>query len=171
LAGLALLLLAMAWSWRRRPWLAFAIGWALLHLLLLHSLLPRLDVANDRQLYLATWPLGLALVVELNLWAAVRWPRRVATAVLLALLGCALLLTVARNHDYRSEVALWQQTVRLSPDQSRVHNNLGYAYWMAGQPVPARRAFLDALNLDAGNVKARLNLRRLNAEQAAKQPP
>jgi len=172
--GLALLLMGMVWCWRKRPWLAFAVGWALLHLLPLHSVLPRLDVANDRQLYLASWPLGLALVVELHSWAAVRWPRRAAAAVtstMLAVLSFALLITVMRNHDYRREVALWEQTVRLSPSKSRVHNNLGYAYWMAGLPVQARRAFLDALYLDTGNVKARLNLRRLNAEQAAKQLP
>jgi tetratricopeptide (TPR) repeat protein len=166
LAGFIALLLSAVWAWRRRPWLAFAIGWVLLHLLLLHTLLPRLDVANDRQLYLASWPLALALVVELQL----RLPARLANGLLVALLAGGAVLTALRNHDYRSEVALWEQTVQLSPHKSRVHSNLGYAYWMDGHPALARRAFLDALKLDAGNVKARLNLRRLNAEQAALNP-
>jgi hypothetical protein len=165
--GLALLLFAAALTWRRRPWMAFAIGWALLHLLLLYVFVPRLDVANDRQLYLASWPLCLALVLELQL----RLGARAAVRVMALLLACAAVLTVLRNQDFRSEVVLWEQTVGLSPDKSRVHNNLGYAYWLAERPVEARRAFLAALRLDGDNVKARLNLRRLNAEQAAKRPP
>jgi Flp pilus assembly protein TadD len=136
----------------------------LLHLLVLYLFLPRLDVANDRQLYLALWPLGLALVVELQM----RLPAFAATVMLAALLLGAAVGTALRNQNYHSEIALWEQTVSLSPYKSRVHNNLGYAYWQAERAVQARQEFLQALRLDAGNIKARLNLRRLNAEQAAK---
>jgi tetratricopeptide (TPR) repeat protein len=169
LPGSLLLLGALAatvWHWRRRPWLGFALAWALLHWLPLYVFLPRLDVANDRQLYLALWPLCLALVLELYL----RCSARTATTVLAALLLGAGGLTLQRNQDFHSEVALWEQTVRLSPDKSRVHNNLGYAYKEAGQAVQARRAFLDALERDPDNFRARLNLRRLNLERAAKKP-
>ena len=166
--GLLLLaaLVALAWNWRRRPWLGFALAWALLHWLPLYVFLPRLDVANDRQLYLALWPLCLALVVELYL----RCSARTAATVLAALLLGAGVLTLQRNQDFHSEIALWEQTARLSPENSRVHNNLGYAYKEAGQAVQARRAFLDALDRDPDNFRARLNLRRLNLEQAAKKP-
>ena len=169
LPGFALLLVAI-WlavrTWRQRPWIGFALGWAVLHWLPLYLVLPRLDVANDRQLYLAIWPLGLAVTVEL-----LRLPPRLAFSAIGALLLAYALLTVQRNQDYRSEIALWEQTVALSPHKSRVHNNLGYAYKEAGRPVEARREYLRALQLDAGNTKARLNLRRLNAEQAAKAAP
>jgi tetratricopeptide (TPR) repeat protein len=162
LACLLVLLLALGWSWRARPWLGFALAWALLHLMLLHVFVPRLDVANDRQLYLAGWPLALALVVELQLLL----PRRVGLGVVVLLLLIGAMLTVLRNQDYRSEVALWEQTARLSPNKSRVHANLGYAYKESGRLGEARQEYLRALQLDAGNVKARLNLRRLNAERA-----
>jgi Flp pilus assembly protein TadD len=130
----------------------------------LYLVLPRLDVANDRQLYLAIWPLGLALAAELLLLGSAR----IAGAALAALLLAAGVLTLQRNHDFRSELALWQQTVALSPDKSRVHNNLGYAYQLANQPLQARREFVQALQLDPDNFKARLNLRRLNLEQGSK---
>jgi chromate transport protein ChrA len=161
LAALLALLLS-AWSWRKRAWLGFALAWVLLHLLLLHVWVPRLDVANDRQLYLASWPLALALVVELQL----RLSRRAATGTVALLLLTLAALTVLRNQDYHSEVALWEQTARLSPEKSRVHNNLAYAYQQAGRAAEARGEYLRALLLDPGNVKARLNLRRLRAEQA-----
>jgi tetratricopeptide (TPR) repeat protein len=154
---LAVCLVALLW-WRKRVWIGFALAWALLHLLLLHLFLPRLDVANDRQLYLATWPLCMALMVELELLL----PKRISAWVVATLLTVFAMLTFLRNQDYQSEVALWEQTVQVSPGKSRVHSNLGYAYQLSGRPVQARLEYLQALRLDAGNVKARLNLRRLN---------
>lgn len=157
------LLLVTVLTWRTRAWIGFALAWALLHLLFLHLFFPRLDVANDRQLYLAAWPLCLALVVELQL----RLPTRIAAALVAALLLGYAMLTFLRNQDYQSETALWAQTVRVSPDKSRVHSNLGYAYQLAKKPVQARLEYLQALRLDPDNVKARLNLRRLNARSEA----
>jgi hypothetical protein len=157
--GLALLLVTVL-TWRKRPWIGFALAWALLHLLLLYLFVPRLDVANDRQLYLAAWPLCLALMIELQLCL----PQRIAATVVTVLLLGFAMLTFLRNQDYRSEVALWEQTVHVSPNKSRVHGNLGFAYQLAEHPVQARLEYLQALRLDPDNVKARLNLRRLNSQ-------
>lgn len=167
LPGLGLLLTCIALmliTWRKRPWIGFAVAWALLHWLPLYLFVPRLDVANDRQLYLAIGPLGLALAMELQIALS----RPLAYCALGALLLAGGLLTVQRNQQFHSEIALWEQTAQVSPEKSRVHNNLGYAYKEAGRAVEARREYLRALQLDADNIKARLNLRRLNAELKAK---
>jgi tetratricopeptide (TPR) repeat protein len=161
-AVLLLVILLLLSGWRRRPWLSFALAWALLQLFPLYLLLPRLDVANERQLYLASWPLALAMVAELSLWLrpqAFKWS---VGFVLLALLG----LTVLRNHDYRNEVALWEASVQLSPNKARVQNNLGYAYLLAGQTEQARAAFETSLQLDPKYYQARYNLLRLHEEIA-----
>lgn len=158
----ALWFVAMVWCRRRRPWIGLALAWAFLHWVPLYLFLPRLDVANDRQLYLAIWPLCLAVAIELGL----HLPRRLALGAAACLVVLFAALTVARNQDYRTEIAQWEATVALSPDKSRVHNNLGYAYRVAGRLQDARREYLVALHLDPGNVKARLNLRRLNLEQS-----
>jgi tetratricopeptide (TPR) repeat protein len=145
--------------WRRRPWLGFALAWLVLHLLPLHLFLPRLDIANERQMLLAAWPLYLALATELALWLKARTLRIVSAALLLALST----LTVLRNQVYESEVALWQDTVQKSPHKARAHNNLGYAYLLAQREAEARREFMTALQLDPQDVKARHNLARLNS--------
>lgn len=146
--------------WRRRPWLSFALAWAMLQLIPLYLFLPRLDIANERQLYLAGWPLLLAFSIELTLWLNDRAFRIVATALLLACTS----LTVLRNQSYISEISLWQDTALKSPQKARVHNNLGYAYLQARQTDDARREFKATLRLDPNHYRASYNLQRLEEE-------
>ena len=135
-------------SLRRRPWLAFGILWFFLQLAPTNSLVPRLDVANDRQVYLACWGLFFALAAQIE------WPRVVAIALCLLFAGAS----VMRQLDYRDEITLWQSSVRSSPWNARAHNNLGYAYYQAGRKPEARREFETALVLDRTEKKARANL-------------
>jgi tetratricopeptide (TPR) repeat protein len=126
--------------------------WFFLQLAPTNSIVPRLDVANDRQLYLASWGLFLALSIQL------RYLPNFAFAGLVMLFAATSIL---RQLDYRSEIALWESSVALSPWNARGHNNLGYAYQQAGRVQDARREYQAALVLDPGYAKARLNLRSL----------
>jgi len=138
---------------RKRPWLAFGILWFFLQLTPTNTIVPRLDVANDRQVYLACWGLFLALAVqisELNLRAT----RAGVAAVCLALLAA----NVDRQLDYVDEITLWEASVRESPWNARAHTNLGYAYYQAGRKADARSEFRTALTLDSKEQKARANL-------------
>ncbi|MGZ8256268.1 MAG: hypothetical protein ACXW1C_00670 [Gallionella sp.] len=154
----ALLCLLTVICWHKRPWMSFALAWAMLHLIPLYLLLPRLDIANERQLYLASWPLLLAITIELNLLLQ----RSLRGWILIGLLLACISLTVARNEVYQSEITLWQDTVSKSPRKARVHNNLGYAYLLAQQPNMARQEFRRALLLNPQFYQASYNLQRLD---------
>ncbi len=144
---------------RRRPLAGFGLLWFFLQLLPTNSIIPRLDVANERHLYLAGWGLFLAAGgVLAEAWRAKPGAARAARAAMAAAVVAAALLTVLRNEDYRSEVSLWRQTARVSPGKARVHNNLGYAYQLAGERENAARAYEEALRLDPDFRKARGNL-------------
>jgi tetratricopeptide (TPR) repeat protein len=163
LAGEALvlgsLLAAGIASLRRRPWLGFGVLWFFLHLLPTNSIIPRLDAANERHLYVAGIGLFFAAAVQLREWslrlAADRRIVRAGAAVLLVVLG---LITVSRNHDYRSEIALWESSVRADPRNARAFNNLGHAYALAGESEKAGSAYREALRLNPGYDLARRNL-------------
>ena len=142
----------------QRPWLSFALGWVVIHLFLVYLITPRLDIANERHLYLASWPLLMALAAEMSIFLSSRQFIMVAVVLLIS----ASTLTIIRNLDYCNEVALWQATVMLSPNKARVHNNLGYAYFLAGQPEKAHLHYLKALALDSENYKAHFNLEHLD---------
>jgi hypothetical protein len=132
---------------KSRPWIAFGVLWFFLQLAPTNSIVPRLDVANDRQLYLASWGLFLALCIQV---------RAVPVWAVVATLFAAT--SVLRQLDYRSEIALWESSVALAPWNARGHNNLGYAYQVAGRAADARREYQAALLFDPRHPKARLNL-------------
>jgi tetratricopeptide (TPR) repeat protein len=144
---------------RARPWIAFGILWFFLQLAPTNSIVPRLDVANDRQLYLASWGLFLAAGIQLRNLGRTFW-------------GFVLLLfattSVARQVDYWSEISLWESSVALAPWNARGHNNLGYAYQLAGRTEDARREYRAALTFEPRHAKARLNLEFLPPETVKK---
>jgi hypothetical protein len=143
-----LLLIVGLVNLRARPWIAFGVLWFFLQLAPTNSIVPRLDVANDRQLYLACWGLFLALAVQLREFPKLAIPLIVAFAA----------ASVVRQLDYRSEIALWESSVALAPWNARAHNNLGYAYQVSGRTEDARREYHAALLFDAKHQKARFNL-------------
>lgn len=153
--------LVVAGWWRRaHPWLAFGVFSATLFLLPTNSVVPRLDVANERQLYLAN--VGLFFILARAGCACLdRWPgRRMAGAALLVLLLGLGGMTHLRNRDYYTETALWQATVQVSPHNARAWNNLGHALMLEGRLPEARNAWRQALAIDPGYLKARQNLER-----------
>ncbi|PTX92467.1 tetratricopeptide repeat protein [Opitutus sp. ER46] len=68
------------------------------------------------------------------------------------------LLTHARNQAYRSELALWQDTVAKRPLNPRAHNNLGRAQLLAGRSDEAVASFKEAIRLQPNHAYAQANL-------------
>jgi hypothetical protein len=151
---------------RPRPTVAFGILWFAVWLAPTNSIVARLDVANDRQLYLAL--VGPA-------WLVARW---VATAsfgrraVIMGLVATAALLggaTANRNLVYADEVRFWEDIVRKTPSNARALNNLGYAYAGACRTEEADAAFVIALDLAPQDSKTAVNLKLLR--EGALGPP
>lgn len=142
---------------RTRPAAAFGVLWFFLWLAPTNSLLPRLDLVNDRQLYLAL--MGPAWLVA---WTIATLPHRRAAAVALAAALAGLVLaTAGRNAVYADEVAFWEDVARKSPGNARALNNLGYAYAQAGRRDDAEAAFVRALAVSPQDWRAASNLRLL----------
>jgi hypothetical protein len=166
LALKAVVLLALiafgAWALRRRPWCGFGALWFFVQLLPTNSLLPRLDLANDRQLYLASVGVFMAFGVEIELLRerstrARTWVRPSVAGLLVVFAA----LTSLRNLDYATEIRLWEQTAQVSPRKPRVFNNLGFAYSAAGCLEQAAAAYREALRLNPDYAVARDNLASL----------
>ncbi len=151
LAGAALL-------WRRAGlarWTGFGLLWFCLHLAPTNSLLPRLDLANERHLYLAN--AGLCLIVALWLTHLARNRQRLLAGTAAVLLFGFAMATQVRNQVYRDEVAFWRDVAAKNPQHSRALNNLGYALAASGQAGAALAAYDQALRLSPDDFTARLN--------------
>ncbi|HJV23527.1 MAG TPA: hypothetical protein VJ570_12565 [Holophagaceae bacterium] len=142
---------------RRRPWLAFGFSCFLLTLLPVLGPLPRLDPANERHLYL---PLAGGAILVAGLCAE---PRLRPWALPAAAVACGLMALglQVRLGDYRSEIALWESSLRVAPDNARARNNLGTALALAGRRAEAQEAYREALRLRPDYTLARENLRGL----------
>lgn len=144
---------------RSRPWLRLGLLWFGSALAATNSVLPRIDIANDRALYVPLVGAAWLLVALVETSLRPRPALVLGSVVVVALLAA----TTLRNRDYRSEVALWTATARASPAKARVWNNLGYSLERAGRTEGARVAYRRALALDPGDVKARTNLELMDA--------
>ncbi len=113
----------------------------------------------ERYLYLPVC--GLALIVALVV-AAVRAARPgwtpVLTALLAGLVGLGGLATVRRNAVWRSDLALWTDTVRKSPDSAFARNELGISLAEAGRMEDAVEEYRAALRLRPDFARALNNL-------------
>lgn len=147
-------------QWRRRRWLAVGLLWYAVWLLPGNSLVARLDVANERQLYLAA--LGPAFVLARLVAPWLVLPGRGLALVMAATLALGT-ATALRNRVYASELAFGTDVVAKSPRKARPANNLGYALALACRPAEAAREFDRAAALDPAYVRPRVNARLLAA--------
>lgn len=120
------------------------------------------NVFTERYLYLPS--VGIAWLVGLGaskLWSVAegrpRWRRGLAAAgIAVGALFAARI--VVRNRDWRNDIALYGQTLKLSPDAYPILNNLGTVYWQAGAVDKAEGAWRRALALHPENAIVLNNL-------------
>jgi protein O-mannosyl-transferase len=124
------------------------------------SVIPVADTMFEHRIYLP-----LSAVVALLVLAASRAMRMLPLLALIALAFPLGVATHQRNEIYRSEIALWTDTIAKRPANVRAHYTLGSALAEAGQIGSAIKAFEEALRLNSqspeahsnfGNVLARL---------------
>lgn len=151
---------------RRFPLVAFGLGWFFIQLLPI-SLIPRNDLLSERNLYLPSIGLLLALVIlssRFMQWLTTIFPKPrlvqfVSTGLAVTLILVLCLLTYQRNQLYQDRLLLWSDAVLKSPNKARPHNNLGYAYALHGDWDRAIEEFRTAARLDPDYILAQQNLR------------
>ncbi|MEY3774955.1 MAG: hypothetical protein RLZZ129_1735 [Verrucomicrobiota bacterium] len=130
---LAALLGATGWALWRRPAAGFLGAWFFVILAPSSSVVPLVEqTVAEHRMYLPLAAVLVAVVLGLHTGLG-----RKFAAVLAALALAAAAGTLARNHTYRSEFALWQDTAAKAPDNFRAHYNLGSVYLEAGDLTDA----------------------------------
>jgi tetratricopeptide (TPR) repeat protein len=152
------LLAATIWGWRRHPELAFLGAWFFIILIPTSSFIPIADVAVEHRMYLP-----LAAVVAMTVAGLFEPLRRLAGARV-EWVACALALilltalTVRRNMDYASELAIWQDTVEKSPGNPRAQYDFGHALEADNRPQEAILHYQKAIEENPNYMDALNNL-------------
>jgi len=151
-----------AWALTRRAGVPGKLGWRAVGfagawfflILAVTSLIPGgSEMIVERRMYLP-----LASVIAAGLIALYAWigPRAIGLGfVVAAVLG---VLTWRRNLDYRSDWAIWNDSVAKYPHNSRAQYNLGVAYFNRGEHSEEIAHYQEALRLDPGNAEAHHSL-------------
>ncbi|MBL9187302.1 MAG: tetratricopeptide repeat protein [Opitutaceae bacterium] len=143
--------LVALWRW---PVLGFLGMWTLGILAPSSSVVPLVSqTVSEHRMYL---PLAAPMVFGVAaLFAAIGRRAFIVTAVATVAWG---VVSVRRNTDYRSELAIWTDTVAKAPNNARARNNLGDALVLAGRSAEALAEFQAALRLEPNSAEARYNI-------------
>jgi protein O-mannosyl-transferase len=161
---LAALLAGALVAFRKWRWISFGVLWFFLHLIPTNSIIPRLDIANERHMYLPAIGLFLVIAVFMEKVRIAFYERHhLLHALFMALFIILGYFTWARNKDYRSEVTFWKATILQSPHKARCYNNLGFAYELEGSFQEAKDAYGHAVELDPAFKLAKNNLKKMEA--------
>ena len=158
----AALLAGTVWAWNRQPALGFLGAWFFLILAPTSSFIPIADPIAEHRMYLP-----LAAVVTGAVLVAFALGKRFLrnrSGSVLGWVACGFvvaplaILTIQRNRDYISAVAIWQDTVARRPNNPRAHNNLGGVLLLAGRVQEAIGQCEQALRIKPNYAEAHGNL-------------
>jgi Flp pilus assembly protein TadD len=139
------------WRW---PRLGFAGAWFLVIIAPSSSVVPLVTqtVAEHRMYLPLLGVLALAVAGLVQLTGRRAWPILGVTAVLCAVLTCQ------RNHDYRTDLAIWSETAARQPLNARAQMGLGLALLRTGEPTAGLTHLQRAAALKPGYAEAHYNL-------------
>ena len=154
MAFLGALVIATAVALWRRPVCGFAGAWFFGILGPSSSIVPlATQTLAEHRMYLP-----LAILVTLGAMGLARWGRRGFLPLSAAVVVTWGVLTVQRNHDYRSVVAIWADTAAKRPENARAHYALGTALLHENRPAEAIPPLERAVALDPAFPGACSNL-------------
>lgn len=186
--GAILLILASAtvWSLARRRAVGFLGAWFFVVLSVTSSFMPFDDLAFEHRMYLPLAAVVVLVVVGgfvlLNRVVSrlsssemrrEEMVRLIAVGLVTLIVGALVSLTLLRNVDYQSPMAIWSDVVNKRPDNWRGHNNVGFCLIEKGDREGARDQFAEALRLQPNAIDALDNMGMwvLNSEKPAEALP
>lgn len=145
--------------------LVFAMVWFVVMLLPVLVTLQQFDpgyLVQERYLYIPSIGICLALALGIE-WLATRdWfgvqGRKVAVAAALLLIAVFSAVHIRQNRVWEDSISVYRHCVAVTPQSSVAYTILARTYYDAGRPREAEAAAITALDLDATNINAYMNL-------------
>ena len=152
--------IAIGIFYQKSTLLKCAFIWALITILPTSSIIPLKQIATEHRTYLPGIGISMGLGI---LFLRSASHHKVIHPTLIIFLVIYGFLTMERSLDYRSEINLWEDTVRKSPYKSMVHNNLGTAYLSKERLKEARKSFEISSALSPSSTDPYINMGHIDS--------
>jgi len=158
--SLVLLVISLTLIFRKAKELFFGIGIFVLFLAPTYSPVMVSWLVAERYLYFPSIVLSifLALFYERIIGDVSRNVPNIFLAVVIFIIAALAVRTVARNEDWKTPERFWRQTLLVSYNSPRAHNNMGDVYCQEGNLEGGIREFKKAIELKANYADAYHNL-------------
>jgi tetratricopeptide (TPR) repeat protein len=163
---LAVLIAGTVIALRRWPAAGFAGAWFFVILAPASSVVPiAQQPMAEHRMYLSLAAVVVLAVLGLYLWIGRR------SLILFAAIAVGLgWLSVRRNEDYRSALAIWEDTAEKCPGNARAHYNVGIFLMSLGRPQEAITEYETAIRINPDYAEAHNNLGAALAQIPARLP-
>ena len=133
----------------------FGAVWLCITLIPTSSFIPLKQLATEHRTYLPS--LGFSLILGC-VFLNIKSHRNISQVLFIIFILLISLLTLNRSLDFRSEIALWEDTAKKSPHKALVQNNLATAYMGADELEKAKVALDKALSINPTQIDSHVNL-------------
>ncbi|MDP2941545.1 MAG: tetratricopeptide repeat protein [Candidatus Omnitrophota bacterium] len=157
-AVLVLIVLLLPVLYRKARMLFYAMGLFVLFLAPTYSPRPVCWLIAERYAYFPS--VALSIVLAFCYERAVSAGQRKIPALIIAGLVIAAcgIRAVIRNEDWKTQGRFWRQTLKVSPQSPKAHNNMGDVYYQEGDIDSAIREFKKAIEIRPDFADAYFNL-------------
>ncbi len=152
--------LAICIFYQKSTLLKCAFIWALVTILPTSSIIPLKQIATEHRTYLPG--IGISMGLGIFFLRTASCSRLINSTLIIVLVFFGL-LAINRSLDYRSEIILWEDTVKKSPYKSLAHNNLGTAYLSKERYKEAQKSFKTSSALSPSSTEPYINLGHIEA--------
>lgn len=129
----------------------FCIWWYYIVLSVTTSFLPIADVINEHRLYLAVLAFGLSIVIS-SFYIFKKFKGKVWLIIPIILIIIFSFTAYKRNFVWKSELTLWEDALKKSPNKARVLNNIGLQYALVGRFKEAHDLFKKSIQIKSTYV-------------------
>lgn len=127
--------------------ISFGVIWFFIAISVESSIIPISDVIFEHRLYLPGIGIMLSFSAFLSFMSKRLKMKKAAIAAVIVIAAANSFATFERNRVWGSEIALWRDVVKKSPNKARGYSNVGYALIKAGNTGEAVEYFGKAVRL------------------------
>ncbi len=144
------LLIAVAILWKGGGQTRFWFFWFWIWVLPVSNIIPLPVYYADRYMYMpaiSVFVLVAAIIRAIAKKSPCLTAKALAYSIFIVITVSYAVIAFNRMDVWRNELAFWKDTAEKSPNQDKVHLNLGYAYEMSGMLDEAESEYLKAVNI------------------------